>query len=81
MQQRPFYGLWGFSFKLETIKILGKIFVFTVKPWAGKHAQIGEVSFGARMSFVFGFCGSRPWFSAIFQSDINMQVRMGEREI
>lgn len=51
-----------------------------MKPQAGKHVHIEEVSFGARESFAIGFCGSRPCFSAIFQSVINMQVRMSETE-
>lgn len=72
--------VWVFFFKLGIIKFLGKIFIFSIQPWSGKHVHMGEVSFGASGSFAIGFCGSRPWFSAIFQSDINMQVRMGERE-
>lgn len=77
-QQRPLHV--DFFFKLGIIRFFGEIFISSTKPWAGKHVHMEEVSFGAGGSFAIGFCGSRPWFSAISQSDINMQVRMGERE-
>lgn len=41
---------------------------------------MGEVSLGASGSFANNFCESKHWFSAFFQSDINMQVRMSESE-
>lgn len=75
IQQRLPYGCLCLPFKLDITKYFREILIFIMKPWAGKHVHIREVSFGASRSFAIGFYEGKPWFSAGFQSDVNMQVR------